>query len=1054
MDVLTLVAKIILDLSGYEKNLKKAQDDFSQMGKNLKKVQDDFSSIGKNLTKAGRNITDVGTSLTNHITKPALAATAAIGGIFLVKGWNRLTQIDDAKAKLRALGNSADDVSRIMESALTSVKGTAYGMDEAATTAASAVAAGISMGEDLTKYLTSVADTAAIAGTGMSDMGLIFNKVVTTGKAQNEVLTQLAERGIPIYQWLAEVTGQTAEGVADMASKGEISLKTFREAVEKHVGGAAKELGNATLTGAIANVWAAVSRVGANFLGAADDANTFAGKLRPVIIKVQDWLGGLEEKAKEWGAVFGEVFGALIEWIETGEADLSKMSETAQSVWNTLKPTLEMIRDIATAIRDIWGGMSDSQRAAFVKLSALSVTLGPILKLVGSLVIGLGSLSKGLSDVTGWYDKFAGGSTVAAKGAAEVAKQTAKVGEAAAKTGTEAAKQSGILSGLMKNLKWVLEVPGVATTAVMTGIIELGDGIARLSEKLRGGNQVMTEFGGGLHSLEQELVSSGKITNKQADELYKTIEGLETAGASGEKMVQGVVDKLKEFGVSSEDAKTAVANLAGQNMISADSFNALNSKVETLSAKEVLAGKNTRSVVENFSQLQEAVARAGEQMRLSDSQISSLNGAMLNADGSTKTLTEAYSSLMEMTELTGVNTEKFAAAMGVTVPGATKKADNAIKTSQNTTSSFSTVIASLAKTTQDTWNKGSEILRTMQNSVKSVFDSTERTASQKAASTASGVINGLKNLPTSVGNIFQSIGSTISTKFQSITNTVSSGLKSVSDTFTTKFQSITSTVTSGMKSVADTVTDKMKSVDDTVTAKMKSVADTMSDKMRSLTDTVTAKMKSVADTVTDKMKSVADTVSNKLSSMNTTASSGLSTTQTTFSNAFTSIQTSVTNITQKIGEKFTSSTDSATTWGKDLVQNLTNGLKDSRVMNTLEATLKNIAQKIKDYLGFSEPKEGPLSDFHTYAPDMMALFTKGIKENEYLVRDQISKSFDFSNLIKAPQNISATGSAGAVGGAQYVQYVNITSPKAMDAIETARLTRNATRDMILSLNVG
>ena len=36
---------------------------------------------------------------------------------------------------------------------------------------------------------------------------------------------------------------------------------------------------------------------------------------------------------------------------------------------------------------------------------------------------------------------------------------------------------------------------------------------------------------------------------------------------------------------------------------------------------------------------------------------------------------------------------------------------------------------------------------------------------------------------------------------------------------------------------------------------------------------------------------------------------------------------------------------------------------------------------MKNFLGFSEPKEGPLSNFHTYAPDMMKLFAEGIYRN-------------------------------------------------------------------------
>ena len=79
-------------------------------------------------------------------------------------------------------------------------------------------------------------------------------------------------------------------------------------------------------------------------------------------------------------------------------------------------------------------------------------------------------------------------------------------------------------------------------------------------------------------------------------------------------------------------------------------------------------------------------------------------------------------------------------------------------------------------------------------------------------------------------------------------------------------------------------------------------------------------------------------------------------------------------------------------------------------------TIRGIAGKIKDFLGFSEPKEGPLSNFHTYAPDMMKLFAQGIRENEHLVTDQIRSSFDFGR----------TALSGTAAGAGSTNTYNIT----------------------------
>lgn len=163
-------------------------------------------------------------------------------------------------------------------------------------------------------------------------------------------------------------------------------------------------------------------------------------------------------------------------------------------------------------------------------------------------------------------------------------------------------------------------------------------------------------------------------------------------------------------------------------------------------------------------------------------------------------------------------------------------------------------------------------------------------------------------------------------------------------------------------------------------------------------------------------------------------------------------------IISKVGEGFTGTISSALDWGKDLVSNFIDGIKEK--WEALKDTVKGVANSVKDFLGFSEPKEGPLSNFHTYAPDMMQLFAQGIKENESVVTDQIAKSFDFGEQL-TDVNVDATvktkrsangesedGEAVAEGG--IVQNITINSPTELNPAEVARQTKNASRTMMLT----
>lgn len=354
----TLSAKITGDSSGFEKAFSTAQ-------KAVNSFSEKFDSIGK-------KISSVGNSLTSKITKPALAAGTALAGITLAKGWNRLTGIDDARAKLQGLGHDAKSVETIMDSALASVKGTSFGLDEAATTAANAVAAGIKPGKELTKYLSMTADAAAIAGTSMSEMGSIINKVQTGQTVYTEDLEQLADRGLPVYQWIAKEAGVAASEVKQLASDGEISSQMLYSAIEKNIGGAAQIIGETSFSAALDNIGASISRIGANFLDAGGQGGGFFSQLKPLMADFSESLGVLETKASEMGVKFGAAFANVV--------------QKAQEIKTRFDALPESVQDLIIKAAGIG--------------AAVAVGIGPALKVIGTMTTGFGTVAKVIATVT------------------------------------------------------------------------------------------------------------------------------------------------------------------------------------------------------------------------------------------------------------------------------------------------------------------------------------------------------------------------------------------------------------------------------------------------------------------------------------------------------------------------------------------------------------------------------------------------------------------------------------------------------------------------------
>ena len=103
----------------------------------------------------------------------------------------------------------------------------------------------------------------------------------------------------------------------------------------------------------------------------------------------------------------------------------------------------------------------------------------------------------------------------------------------------------------------------------------------------------------------------------------------------------------------------------------------------------------------------------------------------------------------------------------------------------------------------------------------------------------------------------------------------------------------------------------------------------------------------------------------------------------------------------------------AKNWGKDLIKNFIDGIKQK--WEDLKNTVKQTAESIAKFLGFSEPELGPLSDFHTYAPDMMELFAKGIKDNKKMLLQTVADAFNFGDLIETEIPVGNIGISGPEG---------------------------------------
>lgn len=130
-------------------------------------------------------------------------------------------------------------------------------------------------------------------------------------------------------------------------------------------------------------------------------------------------------------------------------------------------------------------------------------------------------------------------------------------------------------------------------------------------------------------------------------------------------------------------------------------------------------------------------------------------------------------------------------------------------------------------------------------------------------------------------------------------------------------------------------------------------------------------------------------------------------------------------IKNNIEESFKGIIDSALQWGADLVGQFAKGIKDH--VGDVKEGISAVAEKVSSHIHFSKPDEGPLSDFDTYAPDMMKLFASGIKDNSGLVEDAMDSSFKLPDLEDMTAPVEGSKLALAGGGTAETN-TNLTIP--------------------------
>lgn len=299
----------------------------------------------------------------------------------------------------------------------------------------------------------------------------------------------------------------------------------------------------------------------------------------------------------------------------------------------------------------------------------------------------------------------------------------------------------------------------------------------------------------------------------------------------------------------------------------------------------------------------------------------------------------------------------------------------------------------------------SDAWSSIQDTVSGAWDSIQETAS-----TAWNAVTG------TVSTAASGIYNTAKDKFTSASSTIAKQVTGAKTAISSGFDKAKSSVTTAASNIYKTVSSKFSSARSTVSTAAGNIYTSINSKFNSAKSAVATAAGNIYTSISSKFTSAKTPVANAVGSIYTTASGKFANVKTSIAKAVSSIYSTVaskfSSMKSSMSSTFSQLKSSATAWGKDICSNLSSGIRSA--MSRVTSAASSVASKIRSYLHFSEPDVGPLSDFHTYMPDMLELMAKGIRDNADVAISEVSTLADYMSkglLDGAEQNAGATVNA-------------------------------------------
>lgn len=256
-----------------------------------------------------------------------------------------------------------------------------------------------------------------------------------------------------------------------------------------------------------------------------------------------------------------------------------------------------------------------------------------------------------------------------------------------------------------------------------------------------------------------------------------------------------------------------------------------------------------------------------------------------------------------------------------------------------------------------------------------------------------------ENLSTTLQGIWNGIRTAASGAWELIKNVVLGPVLLLIDLVTgnfTKLKEDAANIWNNIKNAASTIWNGIKQV---VGSLAQGLANHVSILFNGLKNTIANIWTAIKNTASSAWNGLKNLVSSIASNLKQAAVNAFKSMVSGIGSALSSLGSVVQSGFQSAISFITSLPGKALQWGKDFINGIADGIR-SAIGNVVSA-VSDVADKIRSFLHFSVPDEGPLTDYESWMPDFMSGLAKGIEKSRGMVKKAVSDVA--SDLMLQPQ---------------------------------------------------